>query len=498
MPNDVGGSIHDVIAAVSRETRAETSQARLTAVFEHASDAIVLADDEGRYIAANPAAAAMLGHTRDELLGMSVTDVVARPVDEELYGRFRQVGSDRQELELLRADGELVTVEAVAVANVEPGVHLCIWRDLSETRRMLREVERMRARLATVVGGSQVGLLLVDPGDRVVLANPAARTILRTPDAEGRDLLDVLATLVPDVPDALVAGRRTAGQESLSRTVDDRWLRFHLDAVAGSGEWLVHVEDATSTITAEQALRDALRREQEAMEELVEVDRMKDTFMSAVSHELRTPLTAIRGLAETVQLHGDRLRPEQRSAFLDRLLHHSDRLESLLSDLLSLDRLRRGAGVLDVGRTDLRELLASTVANVDAEEHDITVSAPAQEVWVDRAKVERMVENLVTNAVRHTARGTRVEVRGVCAAGHTVIEVEDDGPGIPADLRDAVFDMFAKGSTGRARAEGTGVGLALVREFAELMGGTAELECGALSGALMRVTIPDRRAEAVR
>ena len=111
-------------------------------------------------------------------------------------------------------------------------------------------------------------------------------------------------------------------------------------------------------------------------------------------------------------------------------------------------------------------------------------------VLVDRAKVERMVENLVVNAVRHTPRGSRVEVRCACTPDHLVIEVEDDGAGIPAQLRDTVFDMFAKGDSGRARAEGTGVGLALVREFAQLMNGSVELDQGELGGTLVRLAIP--------
>ena len=488
----VVATIQDVTEAVGREMRLRTEQARLAAVFEHASDAVVLVDDRRRHVAANPATAAMLGYSRSELLRLSMDDVVAPPVDPgTVFEEFLARGTDRRELELRRADGTLITVEAVAVANVEPGVHLSIWRDLSETRRMLRRVELMQQRLATVVAGSSIGLLLVEPTGTIVLANPAARSILRAPDAEGRHLVDVLVTQLPDLPDGLVSSGGTTGGEVLLPTHDGRWLTFRVSTLDTAGERLVHVEDATSSVAGEQALRAALAREHQAMEDLVEVDRMKDAFMSAVSHELRTPLTTIRGLAETVQRHGDRLDPEQRADFLDRLLHHTDRLEGLLSDLLSIDRLRRGVGMVDVGPAHLRSLLEATVAGLDADGHHLSVDAPDDVVWVDRAKVERMVENLVVNAVRHTPRGSRVEIRARSTDGHVVIEVEDDGAGIPAEVRDSVFEMFAKGTTGRARAEGTGVGLALVREFATLMGGTAMLCEGRLGGTLLRLVLPD-------
>jgi PAS domain S-box-containing protein len=384
---DDRGEVEAVVATVQDVTGTsrwrddyEASQARLSAVFTHAMEGMVLADDEGRYIAVNPAAARMLGYEPDELLGRRAAELVVTPYDQsQVFDDFVTAGQGQMELDMLRADGGTVTVEAVSVAHVEPGVHLSVWRDVTQRRR------------------------------------------------------------------------------------------------------------------AELAMLDALERERMASDELERVASMRETFLSAVSHDLRTPLTAIVGFGTTLAEHGDVLAPERRADLAGRLLSNARRLMSLLDQLLDVNRVQRGAAVVRATPTSVRALADAAVAAVielPGTSHRFEVIAPDTTVRLDVPKVERIIENLVANAARHTPQGTRVEIRITCEPREVTIEVEDDGPGIPEEFRAVAFDMFVRGDSGHARDAGTGVGLALVREFAELLGGSVELVDGRLGGALFRVRLP--------
>ena len=118
------------------------------------------------------------------------------------------------------------------------------------------------------------------------------------------------------------------------------------------------------------------------------------------------------------------------------------------------------------------------------------VDAPALVVALDAPKVERIVENLITNALRHTPNGARVWVAAAATDGGALIRVEDEGPGIPEDLRDEIFEPFRQGPSISPHAPGVGVGLSLVSRFAELHGGRAWVEDRAGGGAAFRVYLP--------
>lgn len=121
-------------------------------------------------------------------------------------------------------------------------------------------------------------------------------------------------------------------------------------------------------------------------------------------------------------------------------------------------------------------------------DHPVDVVADEVLVDLDRAKVERVLENLLVNAGRHTPTGTPIHVRAIAVTDGVVIEVEDEGPGVPESLRDVVFDPFRQGS--RPGGRGVGIGLSLVRRFARLHGGDAEVADRPGGGARFVVSIP--------
>jgi PAS domain S-box-containing protein len=293
---------------------------------------------------------------------------------------------------------------------------------------------------------------------------------------------------------AISEGRSWVG-EYLVHTPDGRdvWVRdettFVLDE-QGEPLFLQGVlYDVTERKLAEQTLRESERRERDAAERLRALDEMKNTFLAAVSHELRSPLTSILGLSLT--LEQTRLPEEDQADLLGRLATNARKLDRLLKDLLDIDRLNRGIVTPNYRATDIGALVRRTVESLDLlGERPILVEAEPVTIEVDPAKVERIVENLLANAARHTGPDTDIWVRVWAEPDGAVIAVEDDGPGVPTDLQDAIFEPFRQGPTTSPHSPGTGIGLSLVAMFAELHGGRAWVQDREGGGASFRVFLP--------
>jgi PAS domain S-box-containing protein len=227
------------------------------------------------------------------------------------------------------------------------------------------------------------------------------------------------------------------------------------------------------------------------------VDELRDSILAAVSHELRTPLTSIVGFALTLRELGPTVSAELRDEIIGHLIDEAHRLERLLTDLLDLDRLRSGASGTTFRRTDLGRLVAEVAAAHDSDGRMVAIDVESVEAEVDGPKVERLVDNLVANAFRHTPPGSEVAVTVRQYDGGALIGVDDHGPGVGEHERETIFEIFRRGDAGVASGRGTGVGLALVSQFAALHGGRAWVEDNPGGGAAFRVFLPSRPPAAV-
>ena len=217
------------------------------------------------------------------------------------------------------------------------------------------------------------------------------------------------------------------------------------------------------------------------------LDELRDTILSAVSHELRTPLTAIIGFAQTLKERT--LEPTLRAALIDNLFVQAQRLERLLADLLDLDRLRHGFVRPKFAQTDIASLVEQVVAAHRDHVHPIALQTQLAHAAVDASKVERIVDNLLVNAVRHTPTGTEIAVRVAPYDGGVVIAVDDRGSGVAQEDREAIFEPFHRGARSD-HVTGTGIGLSLVAQFTALHGGRAWVQDNPGGGASFRVFLP--------
>lgn len=313
-----------------------------------------------------------------------------------------------------------------------------------------------------------------------------------------------------DRADALEACRQaTAGHHDATVEyrvprpgADPAWVRDLIHVVEGSrgpAQLRGLMVDVTDRKLAEQALRaserkysEAFRREREAAQQLRALDEMKNTFLEAVSHDLRTPLTAILGSALTLEQSNLEMPIEDALDLVRRVAGNARKLQRLLGDLLDLDRLQRGIVTPQRRPYDLRQLITTAVAETENPQgREVHIDVDPTTVDLDGAKVERIVENLVSNALRHTDRGAEIWVRAHRRDDGVMIVVEDDGTGIPDELKEEVFEAFrqAPGSVA-GHSPGVGIGLSLVKRFAELHGGTAWVEDRPGGGSSFHVSLP--------
>jgi len=258
-----------------------------------------------------------------------------------------------------------------------------------------------------------------------------------------------------------------------------------------------YVRDITERRRAAAEIERALQAEREAGERLRALDELKNTFLQAVSHDLRTPLAAILGLALTLEREDLELSADVSRDLIGRLAANARKLDRILSNLLDLDRLMRGVVEPNRSVTDVGALIRRVVDEADfLIDREISVDADSVVGRIDAAKVERIVENLLVNAIRHTPAGTPIWIRAGLDDGSIHLVVEDAGPGVPEELRRIIFEPFQRGRAEQP-APGVGIGLALVSRFAQIHGGTASVEDRVGGGASFRVTLPNASLDGV-
>jgi PAS domain S-box-containing protein len=353
-------------------------------------------------------------------------------------------------------------------------------------------------------------VLVLDPDGRVLDANPAAGRLLDRPVAEvvGQPVTQLLPAWSRTVTAAVAEGGDRASKEV---DTDGRIYELAISALPDRqrqpGGHLVVARDVTERRQVEERLcaalnhervatdrlAVALERERAAAEHLRTLDELKSGFLQAVSHDLRTPLASVLGISLTLQRGRGVLGPADTDDLVGRLIANARKLDRILTGLLDLDRLDRGIVELRRERVDLDRLVAAVVSEAREElleTHPVSLELVPIQVVADAAKVERIVENLLANAARHTDPGTPIWVRVSQGDRGALLCVDDAGPGIPAEQRESIFRPFQRGPGGGSFAPGSGVGLALVAQFASLHDGQAWVEDRAGGGASFRVLLP--------
>jgi signal transduction histidine kinase len=255
----------------------------------------------------------------------------------------------------------------------------------------------------------------------------------------------------------------------------------------GTDRYLWLIRDVTVIEEAAERLRASIEQERQVSRQLREFGELRNAFLLVVSHDLRAPLATIAGLATLLnEAHID---DAQRRWIIDRLELTSATTIEMLNDLLDYQRLAYGAASVQREEVDLGGLIGEVVERSSVSGRHLRVTVPSMTARLDPGLTRRIVANLLNNAVQHTPPAATIWIRARREPDGILLVVEDDGPGIPASRRAAIFDLFA-----REPNEGTGrlgVGLAVVARFAEAHGGYARAEARTGGGARFLVLLPE-------
>ena len=367
------------------------------------------------------------------------------------------------------------------------------WVELEIGWAALREAgARRRAaedRLDAVIDGAAEGIVTLDREGRAGLVNPAAQEMLGFDRAEltGRVFHELAHHHRADgspYPAEECPTHLTLTEGATHRLLEEVYWRKDgtpLPVDLSSTPILDDGEVAGAVVV----FRDATERR--------ELERMKRDFVSSVSHELRTPLTSIRGYLEALlEEESGPLTDEQRED-LEVVWRNAHRLHALIDDLLLLSRVEAGRLQLSCRRLSLDGLVAGLLRDVapDARRRGLTVEASLSPVAVegDEQRLQQCFSNLLSNAVKFGRPGTRVRVVAGPREGQALVEVADEGPGIPADELARLGERFFRASTARS-VEGTGLGLTITREIVERHDGRLEVESEVGKGSRFRVLLP--------
>jgi two-component system phosphate regulon sensor histidine kinase PhoR len=343
--------------------------------------------------------------------------------------------------------------------------------------RTLGELERDRAQMATVLEHMGDGVLVLDPDERIELANPAGVRLLRAPPPVGRTLAEVARDA-----ELVEVARAARAAEPVSHVVELRsgsgtprlWVQVSATRLPDGRRTLVLLQDVTDLRRAEAARRD---------------------LVANVSHELRTPVAALKALVETLEA-GALDDPEAGPDFLCRMHIEVDGLAELVAELLELARAEAGRLELDLVPCQPAELLSDAVERTRpyAERVGLQVNLanpPERPILVqaDARRIGQVLTNLLANAVKFCPPGGRIEAGARAVDGWVEFWIADTGVGIEADQLVRVFERFYKTDPSRTGA-GTGLGLAICKHYIQAHGGSIWAESGGEGqGATFRFTL---------
>jgi signal transduction histidine kinase len=246
------------------------------------------------------------------------------------------------------------------------------------------------------------------------------------------------------------------------------------------------------TDNMQEKIKEKTRLLEESNRKLRQLDKLKSDFVAMVSHELRTPLTSIIGFAKTMQ--SLRLTGEQQRDYLRIIEAEGKRLAELIEEYLDISKIESGNFALKVAAFDFSEMVNETTDSLNVQ-HAGRISSRIQEripdVTGDRNMLKRVLVNIIDNACKYSPSESPVVVGVVTKGESVVVSIEDDGPGIPVEDRERIFEKFYRGKNGAAsRTRGTGLGLAISRGIVEAHGGTIHFSAGRDRGTTVTVEVP--------
>src|SRR5947208_6118939 len=355
---------------------------------------------------------------------------------------------------------------------------------VNELEQLQKQISKRESGMQTIFSAMQDALLVVDSNRQVILTNQTFRKLFDAPEISlATPLWEVVRD--PTLDRLLTDAFRGDGPVRCELALDDSQIELH--AVATKNE--------AGEITGALVLFHDIT-------ELKRNDKVRRDFVANVSHELRTPPSILRGYIETL-LDSPKTSSEELTRILRVMERHSNRLELLVEDLLTLAQLESGNPDLQLANVDLpsffRDMIHDWEKKFTGKQLNIVVDVPSElsPICVDRTRLQEALYNLLDNAVKYSRERGEIRLSARQCDGETELIVSDQGIGIAKEDLPRIFERFYRADKARSpdKVRGTGLGLAIVKHIAQLHGGRVEAESELGRGTTIRIILPLRTEE---
>jgi len=483
------------------------AEERLQVIVESVAEVVVAINRRGNIVFANSAARDLFGDSAEvPLVGLPAAGVVADHSPEDIIDLLQQAesgnASERIEMQVRSGDGRTIPLDvtfAAAQLDGEP-VYIASGRDLTQERQARREIEVIGQQQQLILNSSADGIVRLDRNGLVIYANPSAHRLLHLAHGAlaGRQFHTVTHHTDTDGPPQPWLG--SAMWQTLQEGETLAALRDKFDRADGSS---VPVSCTSAPIIEDGAVTGAVVIFADASDQ-AEIERSKDEFVSLVSHELRTPLTSLKGSLGLLSggVFGEL--PDEAQEMLTVAVANTDRLVRLVNDILDLQRVDAGRLQLNLQSHSLAQLVADSIASVSGlftarGVHLENCVGPHEglDVRCDGDRIVQVLTNLLGNAAKFSPAASTVTIRSHIVTDlhegldFVVIEVADNGRGIPPERLERIFERFEQVDSSDARhGSGTGLGLAIARVLVEMHDGQLTVTSEPGVGSVFAVSLP--------
>lgn len=503
----------DVTTQRSAETTLRESEARYRQLIEGSLGMICTHDLRGTLLTINHHGAETIGRTVEAMTGHNLVEFIVPERKAALPAYLKQIGDTGEAqglLHLAHSDGDIRVVayrNKLIVTPGRPPYVLGFGVDISEQIRAEGRLRTLRRQSDSILESVGDGIYGIDLEGKVTFVNSAAAQMLGYKQDEmlGRNMHSLIHhTRTDGTPydDADSPIRKSLNNFDTVRISDEVFWRkdgssFPVEYVARPQIEAHALESGgLKTVGVVVAFTDTTERRA--------LDRMKDEFISTVSHELRTPLTSLRGALGLLAGGALSNRPEKTQQMLEIAISNSDRLVRLVNDILDLERISSGKAELHCTLNSAEDLLrrAATTQQTGTPKPNIRIffAAHGVSVWADSDRILQTLNNLISNAIKFSPAGSEIHLTARnLDENEAIIEVRDQGRGIPADKLEHIFDRFQQGDASDSRAlGGTGLGLAICHSIVKQHGGRIWADSAPDQGTTVHFTLPTRPSNNLR
>ncbi|MFX1339464.1 MAG: PAS domain S-box protein [Promethearchaeota archaeon] len=511
----IRGVIHDISEMVEAEQKLRESEEKYRYLFENSPFPIFLIDTKGIVLDCNPSFEEMTGYKKEEVMGIKYADLnlIHPKYISTLLNRLKMIKKVKKhpslEIEIFRKDGSILWIR-IQSSLVEIGNNAfiqVIGDDITPQKEAEKKLRESEEKYRSLIKASPNLIFLFDDDGTVIDCNKSAELSLKRSREKiiNKKIYDFLTNLTKEMTFAIF----DKFKDNLKKDIYDpiefsytsskgqvTWYQLYYSLVTIGENSYFHLElqDFTKLKEAEYIIREENRR-------LLELDKLRKKFLDIAAHELKTPLTSVYGAIQLLyELNKDSFNLESLK-FTEIAKNGCERLKNLILNLLDISRLESNNFKIYKENQDLVKIIKSCISDISylfyKRRHIVTLDIPEElYVEVDKSGIERVIINLLSNAINYTPPEGKIEVKVRERGNNLELSVKDTGIGLTKEEIKRIFDKFSKIERSKDETielikEGTGLGLNISKEIIELHGGQILVSSeGRNKGSIFIVRLP--------